>query len=455
MPGSLLPGVQYEGSETMKRLIPPDDCPEEIARRLDVMQHHRALNAILGVNPEAMTLAEEYQKQRRRGELIGPLHGVPLIIKDNIACVPMPVTLGCRALASLKATSDARVVQRLRRAGVIVLARANMSEFAFDVRSRSSLGGDVANPLCPSVTAGGSSGGCAAAVAAGIADGAIGTDTGGSIRIPCSYTGLVGLRPAFRRSQLDGVAPLSLSKDTVGPMVHSVEDAALLHAIIHDLPLVHLPERSLKGIRFGVITALQGEDEAQLAVWQRALHTLCRAGSTLVELSLPFLNEVREATCLSLYEFHVAINGWLQKKPGAPSGLADIVASGAFLPEFASFLRQMMRYNTLKNPHWLAGRHFQRLLRQNLCRVAEEQCIDGFLYPTVQRLPESLAKMPPGCAPELAAISGLPAITLPCGMSLNGLPVGMEILSVNEDEAALMTLARACEGAFVREGIVV
>lgn len=124
----------------MKRLIPPDDCPEEIARRLDVIQQHRALNAILGVNPDAMSQAEQHQQQRRRGEPIGPLHGVPLIVKDNIACAPMPITLGCRALASLNATADARVVQRLRSAGAIILARANMSEFAFDVRSRSSLG---------------------------------------------------------------------------------------------------------------------------------------------------------------------------------------------------------------------------------------------------------------------------------------------------------------------------
>lgn len=436
---------------TLMRLIPPDDCPAEIARRLDIIQRHRALNAILGVNPNAMALAEQYQ-QRRRGGLIGPLHGVPLIIKDNIACASMPITLGCRALDSVRATSDARVVQRLRKAGAIILARANMSEFAFDVRSRSSLGGDVANPLRPTVTAGGSSGGCAAAVAAGMADGALGTDTGGSIRIPCSYTGLVGLRPAFRRSQLEGVAPLSPSKDTVGPMAHSVEDAALLHSIIHGLPPVLLTNRSLKGVRFGVVTALQGEDAIQLAVWQTALHTLSRAGATLAEISLPFLDEVRQATCLSLYEFRVAIDDWLSKQSGAPPGLINIVDSGAFLPEFAPFLRQMLTYDSLKTPLWLAGRRFQRQLRQSLFRAAAEQRIDGFLYPTVQRLPESMAKMPPGCAPELAAISGLPAMTLPCGVSRGGLPVGMEILSVQEDETALITLALACERVFCLPG---
>lgn len=435
----------------MKRLLPPDDVPEEIARRLETIQRHRALNAILGVNPDAISQAQRYQQLRRRGVQVGPLHGVPLIVKDNIACAPMPVTLGCRALATLGAAADALVVQRLRRAGAIILARANMSEFAFDVRSRSSLGGDVANPLCPSVTAGGSSGGCAAAVAAGMADGALGTDTGGSIRIPCSYTGLVGLRPAFRRAQLDGVAPLSPSKDTVGPMVHSVEDAALLHAVIHGFSPVTLPARPLKGARFGVVTALQGEDEAQLAVLQAALHALSRAGATLVEVSLPLLDDVRQATCLSLYEFRVAFDRWLGKQPGAPSGLAEIVASGAFLPEFAPFLKQMLACDTLKTPLWLAGRRLQRLLRQSLCQVAAEQRFDGFLYPTVQRLPDSMAKMPPGCAPELAAISGLPAITLPCGVNVNGLPVGMEILSPQEDETALMVLALACERAFGRK----
>ncbi|MGU0056312.1 amidase family protein [Enterobacter hormaechei] len=189
-----------------------------------------------------------------------------------------------------------------------------------------------------------------------------------AIRIPCSYTGLVGLRPAFRRSQLNGVAPLSPSKDTVGPMVHSVEDAALLHAVIHGLPPVALPVRSLKGVRFGVVTALQGEDEVQLEVWQSALHTLRRAGATLVEVSLPFLEEVRQATCLSLYEFRVAIDDWLSKQPGAPSGLTSIVDSGAFLPEFAPFLRQMLASNTLKTPLWLAGRRFSACCGRTFAR---------------------------------------------------------------------------------------
>jgi Asp-tRNA(Asn)/Glu-tRNA(Gln) amidotransferase A subunit family amidase len=427
------------------RLIPPQDCREEMARRLEVIEQHQHLNAILGVNPDARREAERLWQLRRSGALTGPLHGVPLIIKDNIACAGLPMTLGCKGLASVTATSDAKVVQRLRAAGAIILARANMSEFAFDVRSRSSLGGDVLNPLQLNVTAGGSSGGSAAAVAAGMADGALGTDTGGSIRIPCSYSGLVGLRPAFRRAQLAGVAPLSVSKDTVGPMVHTVRDAAMLHAIIHGEPVGHLQPVALKGVRFGIITALEGDDPAQRRVWRQALERLRQAGAILVEIDLPILSEIETACCLSLYEFGAAFDGWLALQSNAPASRRELLSSGEYLPEFLPLLEKMLTFESLKTAGWLAGRRFQRRVRQALGFAAENHRLDAFLYPTVQRLPVSLEKMPPGCAPELAAISGLPAITLPCGRAETGLPVGMEMLGTRREESALLGMALSVE----------
>lgn len=430
------------------RLIPPQDCRDEIARRLQAIADQPHLNAILGVNAAAMKLAEQYQHQRRRGNLLGPLHGIPLIIKDNIACASLPVTLGCKGLASLTATSDARVIQRLRAAGAIILARANMSEFAFDVRSRSSLGGDVLNPLQWKVTAGGSSGGCAAAVTAGMADAALGTDTGGSIRIPCSYTGLVGLRPAFRRSMLEGVAPLSMSKDTVGPMTHSVRDAAVLHAIIQGIQPGKPEAVGLRSVRLGVIRALEGEEPAQLTIWYQALDKLRKAGATIIDVDLPILTEVESQHCLSLYEFQVAINHWLKLQQNGPASLQAIIASGDYLPEYLSLLKQMLKWQSLKTPEWLNGRRFQRQLNLNLIRSAEHYRTDAFLYPTVARQPVSLEKMPPGCAPELAAISGLPAITLPCGHTGRGLPVGMELLTTTRDEHFLLSLALGCETLF-------
>ncbi len=429
------------------RLIPPQDCCEEMARRLQAIDEHQHLNAILGVNSDAMAQAERYQQLRRQNSLMGPLHGIPLIVKDNIACASLPITLGCKGLASVKAVSDARVIQRLRAAGAIILARANMSEFAFDVRSRSSLGGDVRNPLQPAVTAGGSSGGSAAAVAAGMADGALGTDTGGSIRIPCSYTGLVGLRPAFRREMLEGVAPLSLSKDTVGPMVHTVRDAALLHAIMHGERPVEPEALPLKGKRFGVITALEGDDPAQLGVWSEALDRLRLAGATMINVSLPILTEVESQMCLSLYEFHTGINAWLAAQQNAPVSLREVVTSGQCLSEFLPLLEQMLSFSHLKTPQWFNGRRFQRRLYRELSGTAEQYRIDAFLYPTAKRRPADLNKMPPGCAPELAAISGLPAITLPYRLNHAGLPVGIEILSKTRNEQFLLSLALGCESA--------
>ncbi|MCU6666253.1 amidase [Silvania hatchlandensis] len=431
-----------------RRLIPPVDCPEEITRRLTMIERRADLNAILGVNPDALSQAMQCQTLRRRGMLSGPLHGVPLIVKDNIACAGLPLTLGCSSLSALQPTADALVVRRLRDAGAIILARANMSEFAFDVRSRSSLGGDVRNPLFPNVTAGGSSGGSAAAVAAGMAEGALGTDTGGSIRIPCSYTGLVGLRPRVRREQMAGIAPLSLSKDTVGPMVHCVQDAALLHGIMHGHPPSTVETVSLKGVRFGVIRALEGDDPHQLEAWHAAIGRLRLHGAAVVAVDIPLLRDVEMATCLSMYEFRVAFDGWLQQHPGAPHDLQAIVASGQYLAEFLPLLTSMLSCRTLKTPAWLAGRRLRRALRMALIQVAEQGRIDAFLYPTVCRLPDSLEKMPPGHAPELAAISGFAAITLPCARTRTHFPVGLEILSTAEDESSLLALAAACETAF-------
>lgn len=431
-----------------RRLIPPADCPEEITRRLAMIERRADLNAILGVNPDALSQAMQCQTLRRRGMLSGPLHGVPLIVKDNIACAGLPLTLGCSSLSALQPTADALVVRRLRDAGAIILARANMSEFAFDVRSRSSLGGDVRNPLFPNVTAGGSSGGSAAAVAAGMAEGALGTDTGGSIRIPCSYTGLVGLRPRVRREQMAGIAPLSLSKDTVGPMVHCVQDAALLHGIMHGHPPSTVETVSLKGVRFGVIRALEGDDPHQLEAWHAAIGRLRLHGAVVVAVDIPLLRDVEMATCLSMYEFRVAFDGWLQQHPGAPRDLQAIVASGQYLTEFLPLLTRMLSCRTLKTPAWLAGRRLRRALRMALIQVADQGRIDAFLYPTVCRLPDSMEKMPPGHAPELAAISGFAAITLPCARTRTHFPVGLEILSTAEDESSLLALAAACETAF-------
>ncbi|WP_025123581.1 MULTISPECIES: amidase family protein [unclassified Serratia (in: enterobacteria)] len=429
-------------------LIPPLDCREEVLLRLQTISAHKALNAISQLNPLATAEAEYWHRARQQGQPIAPLQGIPIVIKDNIDISPLPTTLGCIALENAKAQRDALVVRRLRGAGAIIIAKANLSEFAFDVRSRSSLAGDVHNPLMPGVTAGGSSGGCAAAVVADMAVAAIGTDTGGSIRIPCSYTGLVGLRPHHRHELLQGVAPLSPSKDCVGPMVKSVQDAALLNAIMAGKPLRPLRPASLKSMRLGVLTELEGDDPQQLRVWHAALNKLRNSGVELIDVTLPIMAEVASAPCLSLYEFHVAINMWLARHPSAPASLSELYQSGRFLPELSPFIAQLLSHTTLKTAQWRNARRFQRKLRETLYQLVHTQRMHGVIYPTVCRQPDSLEKMPPGCAPELSAISGWPALTLPCGVSATGLPVGLEILCAQPQEDLLLSLALACEGVF-------
>jgi Asp-tRNA(Asn)/Glu-tRNA(Gln) amidotransferase A subunit family amidase len=427
------------------RLLPQRNSAEEVERRLSAITAGRSLNAIISINPHVKSEAQRCDRAWRSGTKIGPLHGIPLVVKDNIDCVGLATTLGCRALAEAQPREDARVIARLKAAGALILAKANLSEFAFDVRSRSSIGGDVRNPLNPQLTAGGSSGGSAAAVVAGMADAALGSDTGGSIRIPAAWTGLVGLRPAFRRSQLRGVAPLSLSKDTVGPMTWCVADAALLHQVMHALPPRSLTPRGLRGVRLGIVSDLLGDDAPQRQTLAQAFAHLRRAGVTLVPLRLPLAQRVADEPCLSLHEFHPAMASWLTKMDHAPGSLSALLSRGEHLTEFDALLQSHLTRKVLVCEAWREQRRFQRHLRQQLHLQLQEQRLDALIYPTSQRMPVSLDKMPPGWAPELAAISGLPAVTLPFGQMANGLPLGLELLYPTPDEEALLALALAVE----------
>ncbi len=189
-----------------------------------------AISAVRCLNPRALDqarLADGAPEPQR-----GPLHGVPILLKDNIDVAGLPTTSGCLALAHAMPKGDAAVVRALKAAGAIILGKTNLSEFSFEIRSRSSIGGDVLNPFNLGVTAGGSSGGAAAAVAAGFAPAAIGTDTGGSIRTPAAYNGLIGLRPTWGRIDMAGVAPLAPSTDTVGVLARTVPDARLLLGVL-------------------------------------------------------------------------------------------------------------------------------------------------------------------------------------------------------------------------------
>lgn len=371
----------------------------------------------------------------------GPLHGVPIAIKDNIDVAGMATTSGCRALVRAMPPGDATVVARLRAAGAILIGKTNMSELSFEIRSRSSLGGDVLCPFDPASTAGGSSGGSAVAVARGYAAAALGTDTGGSIRIPASINGLVGFRPAHGSLPMAGIAPLAPSTDTVGPIARCVADALHMYRIMGGV--VSGEEAPA---RIGVLRQAFGSDPRILAAMETGCARLVRAGVTLVD---PFTIDDIDHHLGGLHivdvEFAAAFDAYLAQHFAdgtAPRSLADLVASRAFLAEYEPVLRDRMAIDP-----GLAGDVLARhtALRLALQAAMTSAGIDGLLYPTLRVVPDSLDNPKGGWAAELAARTGWPAITVPVCASPGTRPIGVELLLPAGDEARLFALATLLE----------
>jgi Asp-tRNA(Asn)/Glu-tRNA(Gln) amidotransferase A subunit family amidase len=295
---------------------------------------------MLRLNPNALERARMLDAERARGNARGKLHGIPIVLKDNIDVEGMPTSSGCLAMAGALPLRDAGVVSRLQEAGAVILGKTNLSEFSFEIRSRSSLGGDVRNPFDRHVTAGGSSGGTAAAIAAGFAVAGVGTDTGGSIRTPSSFNGLVGLRPSFGLIDRSGVAPLAPSTDTVGPMGRSVQDIAILLSAMTGAACNHFPAAPfrLRNARVGVMRQAFGEDQEIGAIIGSALSTMRAAGARMIDpvQMQPDLLPTGGPHIVD-WEFRPHFDRYLAENfvPGtAPASIAQIMQSGAYLAEY-------------------------------------------------------------------------------------------------------------------------
>jgi Asp-tRNA(Asn)/Glu-tRNA(Gln) amidotransferase A subunit family amidase len=427
-------------------------CLEQIAA------HDRrgaGLAAILAVAPDAGAHAGRLDAALRSGRKPGPLHGIPVAIKDNIDVAGYPSTSGNPLLASTAAASDAEQILRLRRAGALILAKTHMSEFSFEVRSRSSLGGDVRNPFDSTVTAGGSSGGSAAAVAAGFAVAALGTDTGGSLRIPAAFNGLVALRPTQGWLDLTGTAPLAPSTDTIGPMGRCVTDVARVLAVMApaaDSAGLTIADDLLQGFagrRIGVLRQAFGEEGVIEAAMQEALAAMAAAGARLIDpLVLPGAALPIGDAAIVDWEFRAAFDRYLQTRvaPGqAPRSLAEIVASGKYLPEYRESLARRMSIGPLSSPMYREVLAAHGRLRNALLASMDREQLSAIVDPPARVLPSSLDNPAVGWAPELAARAGCPAITLPVGRSPRGLPIGLEMMARPREEALLLDLARDLE----------
>lgn len=418
-----------------------------------------ALNSYRLVLPEAaLAAARQAESEIGQGAYRGPLHGVPLGIKDLFDLAGEPTTMGSAILRDNVAAADATVVARLKAAGAVILGKHNLHEFAFGVTSENPHYGDVHNPWDLSRVPGGSSGGTAAAIAAHLCVAGLGSDTGASIRLPASFCGIVGLKPTFGRVSRAGVLPLSNSMDHVGPLSRSVADAALvLQAIAGPDSLdAHTSaaavadysadlERGLTGVRVGIPGEFFWdivEPEVERAV-RAAIEVLRAGGASVSEGSLPHLQDA-QATGLAIMSSEAALLH------------ADWMAERA--AEYGTdVLRRLQSGLEVKAVDYLRRVQLRALLTADF-EAAFEQ-VDVLVAPTVPIVAPPIGRTlqadgPLQLVPRAVAnrttvpcnLTGTPAISVPCGLA-DGLPVGLQIMGRAFDEQTVLRVAAAYEAA--------
>jgi aspartyl-tRNA(Asn)/glutamyl-tRNA(Gln) amidotransferase subunit A len=406
------------------------------------------LNAFITVTADAaLARAREADKEIAGGRYLGPLHGIPLSLKDLIDCKGTPTTAGSLVRKDHMAASDAPVTRRLREAGAVFVGKTNLHEFAFGTTSEDSGFGPARNPHDPARSPGGSSGGSAIAVATGMSVGAVGTDTGGSIRIPAAACGVVGLKPEWGQISATGVVPLSRQLDHVGPLAASVADAwVLFNAMLPSARRVNaLPETSsLKGLRFGMPTAylfdrLDADVERTLLA---AIEVLRSKGAAIREVALPHANEIATVylhlVLADAAEYHART---LESRPQD------------YTPNVRARL-EMARYV-------LAEDYIRALRGKTIIATEVDRALHGIdvlVCPalSIPAPPIGAATMPVKGGNEAVRtlmlrctqpfnVSGHPAISLPCGTTPAKLPVGLQLVGHKGRTPALVQAALAVE----------
>jgi amidase len=440
------------------------------------------LRAVIETNPEALDVARRLDGDRREGNVRGPLHGIPILLKDNIDTADrMTTTAGSLALEGHHATMDSAVAQRLRDAGAILLGKANLSEWA-NFRSTSSTsgwsgrGGQCGNPYATDRNPCGSSSGSGAGVSANFCAAAIGTETNGSIVCPASITGVVGLKPTVGLVSRAGIIPIAHSQDTAGPMARTVADAAAVLGALtgmdprdpataasegraHDDYVQFLDTDGLQEARIGVDRSTFGADPRVDELMEQALRVMASAGATIVDpAEITTRREAGQASyTVLLYEFKADLNAYLAEH-GAPNGMASLADVIAFnqadrereMPFFGQeIMLRAQELGDLDSPEYreaLATMH--RLARdEGIDKVMDEHRLDALVAPTTR--PAWLTDlvnqdMSSAGSSGAAAIAGYPSITVPNGYVM-GLPVGILFFGRAWSEPTLIRLAYAYE----------
>lgn len=427
------------------------------------------LKAIITVNPKALEIAAELDAERKKSGPRGPMHGIPVVVKDNFDTADMATTAGCVCLKDSVPPKDAFQIKKLKEAGAIILAKANLHEFAFGITTQSSLGGQTLNPYALDHNPGGSSGGTGAAVAANFAVVGLGTDTGGSIRIPSSFNSLVGIRPTIGLSSRNGIIPLALTQDVGGPMARTVMDAAIIldatvgydpEDVVTAWSIGRTPDSytqflrkdGLKGARIGFITQLLGsapETATVNSTVYAAIQDMKQLGAEVIHVTVPEFDEITKYPSLSGWEFKFQLNDYLTELgPKAPyHSLTEIIHSGKFDPSQEKAMIARDARNSLNEGEYKDIVLFRtKLTQQALLKVMADQDLDAFLYPSNSQPATLIGQpQPSGGNNRLSAFSGFPAISVPAGFTKDGLPVGIEFLGRPFDEPTLIKLAYSYE----------
>lgn len=435
-----------------------------------------AINAIVVTHPNALETADSLDRRFRASGRVGSLHCIPIVVKDNMQTTDLPTTAGSLAFEGWMATKDAFQVKRIRDAGAIVIAKTNMAEFAFSPYETVSsiLPGYTKNPYALDRVTAGSSGGTAAAVAAGFATLGLGTDTGNSIRGPSSHQALVGIRSTMGLTSRAGVIPLYLSQDIAGPMARTVADAAAVLQVIagedpddpvtaaatdHPAPdyLAALDRNALRGARIAILRQAYETpttDSEVTAVFMRAVADLRRAGATVLDsFSLPTLDSLRRSQRGGCQQFKFDLNRFLQALgPDGPAltSLDSIIRSNRYHPNVRQRLEQEQMATTPPegNPGCRARDEFRNGLRAAVVKAMDDARVDALIYPTWSNPPRLIGDLntPHGDNSQFFSPStGFPAMTVPMGYTRGTLPAGMTLFGRPWSEATLIKLGFAYE----------
>jgi len=451
-----------------------------------------SLHAVMALNPRALDTARALDAERKSRGPRSPLHGIPVVLKDNYNTTDMPTTGGSVLLEGSMPSQDAYIVKKLRAAGAIILAKVNMSEFASGP-ARSSLGGQSLNPHDLSRTPSGSSGGTGVAIAAAYAPLGFGTDTGGSIRGPATSNGIVGLKPTHGLVSRTGIIPLALTFDTGGPMARSVADVAAVLGVIAGADAADaatkksdgktesdytkfLKADALQGARIGIARDFLGADQDVDWVMDAAIEAMKKVGATMVDVRYPkwlldakdeFYNAIRRP------EFPVQIAEYLAATaPSYPKTLAQMIErSDRFVgtrddgagpnPGRWTLFKREAESGTMDDYRYMSVRdHGLPLVRAAVEGMFAAQRLDAIVYPTSSRRPAAIAEAAAaGAAPSaalaasgmsatnIANLTGFPDLIVPAGFTGDNLPVGISFTGLAFSEAKLIALGYSFEQA--------